>query len=115
MGSSHELAALLLTEVQLYNIFHLKKPVFAVFLDAKSAFDVVLKENIIVSAYKAGTSDQGLLYLNSRLENRRTFPQWGTQLMGPINDKLGLEQGGVNSDRLYKSCNNSQLNEAQNG
>ena len=33
--------------------------------------------------------------------------------MGPICDKLGLEQGAVNSDRLYKLCNNSQLLEAQ--
>ena len=33
--------------------------------------------------------------------------------MGQINDKRGLEQGAVNSDRLYKLCNNSQLMEAQ--
>ena len=56
---------------------------------------------------------KGLLYHNSRLEKRRTFPQWGTSLMGPINDRLGLEQGGVNSDRLYKLCNNDLL-EAHN-
>ena len=33
--------------------------------------------------------------------------------MGPIHDKRGLEQGAINSDRLYKLCNNSQLKEAQ--
>ena len=33
--------------------------------------------------------------------------------MGPIMDKLGVEQGGVNSDRLYKLANNDQLNVAQ--
>ena len=33
--------------------------------------------------------------------------------MGQINDKRGLEQGAVNSDRFYKLCNNSQLKEAQ--
>ena len=33
--------------------------------------------------------------------------------MGPICDKLGLEQGAVNSDVLYKLCNNSQLLEAR--
>ena len=47
------------------------------------------------------------------MENRRTFPQWETTLMGPIHDKRGLEQGAVNSDRLYKLVNNSQLQEAQ--
>ena len=29
--------------------------------------------------------------------------------MGPINDTLGVEQGGVNSDSLYKLVNNEQL------
>ena len=33
--------------------------------------------------------------------------------MGPIHDSLGLEQGGCNSDRLYKLCNNNQLSTAQ--
>ena len=32
--------------------------------------------------------------------------------MGPIHDSLGLEQGGVNSDRLYTLCNNAQLQNA---
>ena len=33
--------------------------------------------------------------------------------MGPIYDELGVEQGGVNSDRYYKLCNNVQLSTAQ--
>ena len=33
--------------------------------------------------------------------------------MGPILDKLGVEQGGVNSDKIYKLCNNVQLSTAQ--
>ena len=33
--------------------------------------------------------------------------------MGPIHDLLGVEQGGVNSDRLYKLVNNSQFKVAQ--
>ena len=33
--------------------------------------------------------------------------------MGPIHDFLGLEKGNVNSDRLYKLCNNNQLSTAQ--
>ena len=34
--------------------------------------------------------------------------------MGPIFDRLGVEQGGVNSDKLYKLTNNTQLCSAQN-
>ena len=33
--------------------------------------------------------------------------------MGPIKDLLGIEQGGVNLDELYKLCNNVQLDTAQ--
>ena len=113
-GSSHDLASLLLTETVQHSLFKGKEPIFALFLDAKSAFDVVIRQNAIVAAFKAGTRDQGLLYLDARMANRRTFPQWGTTLMGPICDRLGVEQGAINSDRIYKLCNNSQLVEGQN-
>ena len=33
--------------------------------------------------------------------------------MGPINDSVGVEQGGVNSDKIYKLCNNVQLSSAE--
>ena len=33
--------------------------------------------------------------------------------MGPISDQLGVEQGGVNSDRFYKLANNSELQVTQ--
>ena len=41
IGSSHEFAAILLTECIQYSIHALKQPLFALYLDAKSAFDVV--------------------------------------------------------------------------
>ena len=112
-GSSHELAGLLLTEAVNFSLFSTKQPVFVLLLDAKSAFDLILRENIIVEAFKAGTCDQGLNYLNNRLSSRLTYCEWNKELMGPIHDKLGAEQGGINSDRLYKLVNNSQLKVAQ--
>ena len=33
--------------------------------------------------------------------------------MGPIHDRLGVEQGGILSDRLYKLANNSELEVTQ--
>ena len=112
-GSSHELAALLLTETIQYSMHVAKEPLFVIFLDAKSAFDKILRENIIRNAYLAGTNDQALLYIDNRLKHRQTFCEWDKVLMGPIKDKLGVEQGGVNSDKLYKLCNNTQLSTAQ--
>ena len=78
-----------------------------------SAFDNVVKENVMKNAYLSGTTDQGLLYLDARMASRRTFPEWNKVLMGPIYDDLGLEQGGINSGDLYKLQNNSQLTTAQ--
>ena len=112
-GSFHLLAAVLFTDRIQFSIYTTRKPVFALLLDAKSAFDKVVKECAIRNAYLAGTCDQGLLYLDSRLDSRRTFVEWDKVLMGPIDDKLGVEQGGVNSDRIYKLCNNVQLNTVQ--
>ena len=112
-GSSHELAGLLLTESINFSLFSLKQPVFILLLDAKSAFDLILRENIIVNAFKAGSCDQGLLYLDNRLRSRNTYCEWNKQLMGPIHDLLGVEQGGINSDKLYKLANNNQLEVAQ--
>ena len=66
-GSSHELAALLLTESLNFSLYSAKKPVYILLLDAKSAFDMISRENIIVKAFKVGTCNQALLYRNNRL------------------------------------------------
>ena len=108
-GSSHELAALLLTECIQYSIFTAKKPLFVIFLDAKRAFDKIIREFCIRSAYLAGSTDQGLIYLDNRMKHRNTYVEWNKTLMGPIRDKLGVEQGGCNSDRIYKLANNKEL------
>ena len=112
-SSSHELAALLLTETIQHSLHVAKQPLFVLLLDAKSAFDKVVRECAVRNAYLAGTTGHGLLYLNSRLENRKTFVEWDKVLMGPIRDLVGVEQGGVNSDKIYKLCNNVQLSTAQ--
>ena len=112
-GSSHELAALLLTESIQHSLHVAKTPLFVLLLDAKSAFDKVVRECAVRKAYLAGTDGHGLLYLNTRLESRKTFIEWDKVLMGPIQDLLGVEQGGQNSDKIYKLNNNDQLTTAQ--
>ena len=108
-GSSHELAALLLSESIQFSLYSAKKPLFVLLLDAISAFDKILPEFIIRNAFLAGNRGQGLLYLADRLCNRQTYVEWDKCLMGPIQDKQGVEQGGCNSDRLLKLANNEQL------
>jgi hypothetical protein len=112
-NSSHELAALSITEATLYGLHTNKAPVYILLLDAQSAFDRVVIEHAIRCAYLAGTQDEGLLYLDMRLRSRKTFIEWDKQLMGPIHDTMGVEQGGRPSDRVYRLVNNEQLETAQ--
>ena len=101
-GSSHELAALLLTEVTQHSLYVLKQPLFILYLDAKSAFDRVLRQLLVRNLYFAGTKGEELIFINSRLENRKTYAEWDKQIMGPIHDELGVEQGGISSGDFYK-------------
>ena len=112
-GMSHEMAALLLT-ITVHHSLSLKLPIFVLLLDAKSAFDLVLRLILVRRLYLDSPQDQRIIYWDHRLTNRTTFCQWDDQLMGPIRDELGLEQGGPNSSDLYKIYNNEQLSSAQN-
>ena len=105
---SHELASLLLTETLQYSLHVLKKPVYALFLDAKSAFDRTTNKILVRNLFLAGTNDKRLLYLNNWLCNRKTFCEYDKVMMGPICDTRGLEQGGISSSDEYKIYNNEQ-------
>ena len=108
-GSSHELSALLLTEVIQHSLHVSKKPMYALYLDARSAYDRAVRQLLIRNLYFSGTTGQELIFINERLQHRQTYCEWDKNLMGPIDDTLGVEQGGVNSDSFYKLLNNEQL------
>ena len=112
-GRSHEHAGLLLTEAINLTVTVSKKPVFCLYLDAKSAFDRALREILIRRMYLDGTEGSSLLFFEERLKNRRTFIEWDNKVMGPIHDQQGVEQGGPNSSDQYKIYNNEQFNTAQ--
>ena len=112
-GSSHELAAVLLTETIQHSLYSLKQPIYALYLDAESAFDVVLRELMVRKLHHANIDGHPLLYINHRLGNRSTVIDWNGQHMGPVADERGLEQGGVSSSELYKVFGKEQLTMAQ--
>ena len=105
-NSSHELAAISITEAISHGLHVNKEPVYLLLLDAQSAFDLVVIEH-------AGTQNEGLVYINNRLKSRLTFIEWNKQIMGPILDTVGVEQGGCPSDRIHRLTNNEQLETAQ--
>ena len=112
-GSSHELAALLLTETIQSSLYTDKQPLFALFVDARSAYDVVLRKIFVNNLFHCGTEGHSLLYINNRLETRTTVVEWDKQLMGPIMDERGFEQGGASSGDYYKIYGKEQLTSAQ--
>ena len=112
-GTSHEMAALLLTTTIHHLTKTLKKPILVLLLDAKSAFDAVIRQFLVRRLYLDTTRDQRARYWDLRLSHRTTFCQWGESLMGPIKDELGVEQGGPSGSDFYKIYNNEQLKTAQ--
>ena len=78
---SHELASVLLTETLQYASNVSKEPVYALFLDAKSAFDRVIKEILLRNMFIAGTTGHNLLYFDQRLSNRKTYCHYNNALM----------------------------------
>ena len=107
-GMSHELAALLLTKI-IHHSLTSKKPTFVLLLDGRSAFDLVLRQILIRRLYLDTQPDQRILYWDHRLSNRMTFCWWEDQLMGPIDNELGVDQGGTKSSEQYKIYNLLQL------
>ena len=112
-GSSHEMAALLVTEVIQYSLNVLKKPIYLIALDAQSAFDRCLRQILVCELYKAGMKGEAVELVDNRLSNRSTVYEWNKQLLGPAVDETGFEQGGINSGDYYKLYNNEQLDTAQ--
>ena len=112
-GSNHELAAILVTEAIQHSKFVTKRPIFLLFLDAKSAFDTVHIPYLVRCLYRTGMESQAVLYLENRLSNRVTFCEFDKTVVGPIKDQQGLEQGGVSSSDLYKLFNNELLDMCQ--
>ena len=110
---SPELGALLLTETINHSLKVNNQPVFCLFLDARSAFDLTIREIIVRKLHLLGTTGHRLLYIDNRLKHRRTFLEWDRRVLSPIIDELGFEQGGISSGDLYTIYNADQLSTAQ--
>ena len=111
--SSHELAALLLTEVIEYSMHTSNQPLYLLALDAQSAFDRCLRQVLTSEMYKSGMPAAAIIMIDKRLRSRTTVYEWEGVTMGPSADITGFEQGAVNSSDYYKLYNNEQLKTAQ--
>ena len=59
-------------------------------------------------------ADQSLIYLANRLANRKTYLHYGHEIMGPITDNAGVEQGGICSGDEFQLITNTET-DALNG
>ena len=78
-NKSHELGALLLTETINHSIIDNNKPLYSLFLDARSAFDLTIREITVRKLHHICTSGLRLVYLENRLKNRKTVVEMGQQ------------------------------------
>ena len=93
-GSSHELAALLLTETIQHSLHTLGQPLYVLYLDARSAFDRVVIELLVRNLYQSGTRGHQLLFIKERLKNRLTFCEWDKTLMAQSEISVELNKAG---------------------
>ena len=73
----------------------------------------IQREILVRHLFHVQNLSQSLLFIDSRLANRETVVDFDGQLMGPIMDEQGLEQGGISSSDLYKIYGKEQLSLAQ--
>ena len=82
-GMSHEMGALLLSEVIHHSLNVNNKPLYALFVDARSAFDRALREILTRNLFLLGTTGNRLLYFDNRLKHRKTYIEWDQGLDDP--------------------------------
>ncbi|MEW8548000.1 MAG: reverse transcriptase domain-containing protein [Candidatus Thiodiazotropha sp.] len=87
----------------------LHKPTYMAFMDAKSAFDVVVHPNLMRKLYKTGVNTHEWLTINSLHEGSMTSVKWQGEMSPMFTNEQGVRQGGVLSADLYKLFINDLL------
>ncbi|XP_045205894.2 uncharacterized protein LOC123558082 [Mercenaria mercenaria] len=77
-------------------------PIDFIFLDAKSAFDVVSHDHLLRRMYQIGIQDKHWALLKSLHEETSSVVKWHNRVTDVFNVKQGVRQGGVLSADLYK-------------
>ena len=103
----------LLVEEFCRNNKDLHKPTYVAFMDAKSAFDVVVNSNLMRKLYNTGIEPNEWMLINSLRQDSITAVKWRNKLSSTYINQQGVRQGGVLSADLYKLYNNAQLHRIQ--
>ena len=91
----------------------LHKPTYVAFMDAKSAFDVVVHSNFMRKLYNTGIEPKEWMLINSLHQDSVTAVKWRNKLSSTYSNQQGVRQRGVLSADLFKLYNNAQLHRIQ--
>ena len=98
-----------MTEAIQFSTKNLRTPLWYLFIDKMSAYDMCLKQHVISGALEASggpqQADQTLIYLANRLSNRHTYLEFDSVTMGPTKDKAGVEVFGKLSTEEFQMIN----------
>ena len=84
--------------------------VYFIFLDAKSAFDVVDHKHLMRRLYHIGIHDRHWTLINSMHQQATSVVKWAGDRSDPFEVDQGVRQGGLLSADLYKVYGNPLLN-----
>ena len=78
------------------------RPLYACFVDFKSAFDFVNRSALLFKLYSNGVQGKFLQTLKSMFQNARSRVKWGGKIGELFENAYGVLQGGVLSPTLFK-------------
>ena len=107
-GTSPLYAALILTEA-IAEAQDLKHPLYAAFLDASKAFDVVWHNSMLRKLYDAGLHGVDWILMKDWYTNMTSQVKWEGVLSRPFVEQQGVRQGGIWSPTAYKTFINPIL------
>ena len=68
-----------------------------------------MTEFLVGYLYLSGVDGDALLLLKQRLVYHKSYVDGNKNMMGPIHDQHGLEQGGISLSEFYKLYNNNEF------
>ena len=89
------------------------QPVFAAFLDVKSAFDVVPHDSLLRRLYHAGVEGRTWSLIHSLHSQAQSVVKWQGNYSQLLEVKQGVRQGGILSTDLFKVHGNPLLDRIQ--
>ena len=101
-------AGLLLTEA-IAEAIDQKNPLFAAYLDASKAFDVVWHDSMLRKLYLCGLQGKDWLLMKDWYSNMESMVKWEGSLSKPFQEFQGVRQGGIWSPTAYKMFINPAL------